>query len=249
MILGCQITNRLRLKLINIAKGWLRKLNGRYDVEEVVHDAVVNAMTTTVPPGSNWEKHCVYHTISECRRLMYDEKTKANDASRLPPLPLDAAEDVPDSGGVDEEYEDRRDIRICFINGILDKMEAKDSTILNLHYVYGQSTRNIAQFMKVGKTTISRRLEKAKRDFLILAKDQGLDQLVTELNVESDSTYSCSRPSHQSRLDGWYRKDEETDRLCFLGPDGELVHVVRPQEDLKIRCQKLRAGRSHCPDV
>lgn len=232
-----QITTRLRNKLTYIAKGWLRKLGGDYDVEDVIHDAICNAMETDIPPQSHWEKHCVYHVISECRRLAYTERNKDHTVQLLP---VDLADEVPDTDGPDDDYEDRREARIAYIRMILKHMDSEDASILGLHYIHGQSLNTLASFYKVPKPTINSRIQAAKKRFRQKAASIGLDSVVASRNVERENTSNGLLPSPRTHSDGWYRKEQEIDRLSFLDKDGVLVTLSHQQEDLKKRCHHLR---------
>ena len=241
-----QITTRLRNKLMYIAKGWMRKLGGDYDVEEIIHDAVCNALSTEIPAQSHWEKHCVYHVISECRRLAYVERSKDHTVQLLT---VDMAEDVPDADGPDDDYEDRREARIAHVRMVLKHMDSEDASILGLHYIHGQSLNTLASFYKVPKPTINSRIQAAKKRFRQKAITLGTDSVVTSRNVERGNTSNDSLPSSRSHSDGWYRKEQEIDRRSFLDKDGVLVTLSHQQEDLKKRCRYLRdqAEKSHCP--
>lgn len=236
-------------KMERIAASWLGPLASQYNLPDIVHEAVCNALETKDTMPATWEKHCVYHTISLVRQIL--EREKSGQAERLLTVALPADYDTEDPI-TDEEYEERKEQRSYTVDQVLKRMPSDQATLLRLTYEHNMSLRKIATFMRVSHITVRNKLETAKRTFTQILTAIATDhpdwaQVASQPNVESGSMWSDLRPLRSKRLDCWYRPEQESDGRAWYDRDGVLHHASRGREELKERCTVARQQKSHSP--
>lgn len=242
--MNTELTARDMRDLRGIAKSWIKDMPW-VDVDDFLQDAIQEALTNVgkAPVKQTFFKHVIHYIVMLNRRLRYRENILEN----VPHLPLDAAFDAPATETPDDEYQERRELREFIVQTVLERMPERSRTLLVMCYYYGLAPFRIAKVLNKHHSTIQEAVQKAQRDFVLVAESLGLS--VNQPNVEPGSKWVGKSRRLPNPVDAWYKTENETDPMAFVQADGVPCRSSG-QESMQLRVHQLRAaGRSHSPDA
>lgn len=252
-----EMTPRQLRNLRGVAQKWLEGRITDEAVEDLVQDAVIEALKTwDTVVDLTWEQHCVFHVITAARgQLLSIQRGETSRTVPLDSLPIDVQDElmaIAEEDRVGQNGEEREDrYQACY--QVLDRLTAKHKNVLVTVYAYGVSLRDYAEFLHVSKSTVHGWLIEARKQFVGVARELGLindsDLGVFARLVEDGRTWTGKCLEQSERPGGVGSKKKEKPPVAFYDINQQLCHVSNQREELKKRCQRLRTERSHSPVV
>lgn len=155
-----QISKAQYKLFLHIAMKWLGPLTKEVDPEDVVQEGLVKAFETMDKRPATPEKHCIYHVISECRKLQH--AARRGEFTRE--SPLEEAIDLPAAEPMDKPDDEVLELRDSILHKKIKRLPESLGVPLTLHYFFNVPVEQLANRYGITPRAIRYRLDQGRAE-------------------------------------------------------------------------------------